>query len=850
MSGVVLVGPAGVGKTRLATESLAIAVRIGFATARVLATRAAASVPFGALAQLLTSPLGDDVLGPGALRAAGDAVAAHAGGEPFMLLVDDAHLLDSASATVVHQLVMSTDTFVVVTVRSGEPCPDPIAALWKDEMAVRIDLGPLGREDTERLVSELLDGIVEAATARAVWERSGGNPLFVRELVAGAVESGVLQAVDDIWRLVAPLRPSPRLDELVGDRLSDLSPEELAAFELVVVGEPLDLTVLLELTDAPTVGSLESRGLIATDGSSRRTDVRPTHPLLGDVLRERLPPLRFGLISRRLYEAAAGTGDGHQDPMRLAVWALDGGAPVDAATMLVAAHGARAAHDLGLAARLAQVVVDADESNVDAVQVLGEVLAAQGRHEDARRVLAEAGNRAVDDRQRALVALTRSDLLFWGLDREAEALEAVSDAAATITDPEWLDELTGQQAIIELLAGRPVDALASATPVLARARGRAFTNAAIPASPALALIGRCDDALAIADAGLAEHLGVGEQEMLSHAGIHLVNTCFAHGEAGRLVQAETEGLALYAAAVDGSVLAGQAWFALLLGRTLWLRRPAEAEEWFRRGDLAFGDMGQEGPRRWCLAGAACCAAYRGDLDRARSLAAAEAALGGHAVRMMAPDVLRSRAWVAWASGDHPGAWRLLDEAAAVAVSSGEAVLEVAAMHDRVRLGEPAGVAERLAALAEVVDGELTATRAAHAAALRAGDPAALVAVTDRFAAMSATVLAAEAAGHAGAAHRRAGEPRAAERLAQRQRTLAEEAGGVATPAMALGGDAAALTRRELEVARLAAAGRPNRDIAEALVLSPRTVENHLHRVYEKLGLTRRDELAAALEPPS
>lgn len=254
MSGVVLVGPAGVGKTRLATESLAIAVRIGFATARVLATRAAASVPFGALAQLLTSPLGDDVLGPGALRAAGDAVAAHAGGEPFMLLVDDAHLLDSASATVVHQLVMSTDTFVVVTVRSGEPCPDPIAALWKDEMAVRIDLGPLGREDTERLVSELLDGIVEAATARAVWERSGGNPLFVRELVAGAVESGVLQAVDDIWRLVAPLRPSPRLDELVGDRLSDLSPEELAAFELVVVGEPLDLTVLLELTDAPKIG--------------------------------------------------------------------------------------------------------------------------------------------------------------------------------------------------------------------------------------------------------------------------------------------------------------------------------------------------------------------------------------------------------------------------------------------------------------------------------------------------------------------------------------------------------------------------------------------------------------------
>ena len=133
-----------------------------------------------------------------------------------MLLVDDAHLLDSASATVVHQLATTTDTFVVVTVRTGEPCPDPVEALWKDEVAARLDLEPLDREDTERLVGELLDGIVEAATARTIWDRSAGNPLFVRELVTAAMETDLLQSVDGIWRLVAQLRPSPRLDELVG----------------------------------------------------------------------------------------------------------------------------------------------------------------------------------------------------------------------------------------------------------------------------------------------------------------------------------------------------------------------------------------------------------------------------------------------------------------------------------------------------------------------------------------------------------------------------------------------------------------------------------------------------------
>ena len=68
--------------------------------------------------------------------------------------------------------------------------------------------------------------------------------------------------------------------------------------------------------------------------------------------------------------------------------------------------------------------------------------------------------------------------------------------------------------------------------------------------------------------------------------------------------------------------------------------------------------------------------------------------------------------------------------------------------------------------------------------------------------------------------------------------------------MALGGDAAALTRREREIARLAATGRTNRDIADALVVSLRTVENHLHRVYEKLGVSGREELAAALDPGS
>ena len=56
-----------------------------------------------------------------------------------------------------------------------------------------------------------------------------------------------------------------------------------------------------------------------------------------------------------------------------------------------------------------------------------------------------------------------------------------------------------------------------------------------------------------------------------------------------------------------------------------------------------------------------------------------------------------------------------------------------------------------------------------------------------------------------------------------------------------------LTRAEREVALLAAAGRSNREIAESLFISRKTVENYLHRAYEKLGVSGRDELAAAIE---
>ena len=58
---------------------------------------------------------------------------------------------------------------------------------------------------------------------------------------------------------------------------------------------------------------------------------------------------------------------------------------------------------------------------------------------------------------------------------------------------------------------------------------------------------------------------------------------------------------------------------------------------------------------------------------------------------------------------------------------------------------------------------------------------------------------------------------------------------------------AALSPQELQIARLAAEGRSNREIAEQLFLSPRTIGSHLYRIFPKLDITSRAQLAARLE---
>jgi DNA-binding CsgD family transcriptional regulator len=162
------------------------------------------------------------------------------------------------------------------------------------------------------------------------------------------------------------------------------------------------------------------------------------------------------------------------------------------------------------------------------------------------------------------------------------------------------------------------------------------------------------------------------------------------------------------------------------------------------------------------------------------------------------------------------------------------------------LGEAARVVDRLVELASCCDGRLVPTYADHALGLVRRDVALLEDVVERFAKMGFVLKAAEAAMGASEAAARSGDQRRAARLAVRASELADRCETPATPMLTSPGGPVPLTNREREVAILAASGLTSRAIAERLFLSARTVDNHLARIYAKLGVTSRAELPAAI----
>jgi DNA-binding CsgD family transcriptional regulator len=844
--GVLVCGPAGVGKTRLAEECLAAAQQRGRAGGRATATAAAAGVPLGALVPLLPEAGGgsDPVV---LFNGVATSFRARAGDAPFVLLVDDVHLLDLTSALLIGQMLDAGGLFVLGTLRTGEPVPPDVAAWWRGERMIRIDLADLPPDGVDSLLHLALGGPVTAVAVDEVWAASRGNPLFVRELVLGAWSAGSLVEDSGVWRLVSPLQGTARLTDLVMARLGAADASAEPALELLAVAEPVGLADLEALVGAGTVEGLERSGLIEVRAERRRQLARLTHPLYGEVLRAQMATS----TRRRLLVARAARVAGHgarrrEDPLRIATWRLEATGTADAGLLLTAARLARYAYDLAQVVRLARAAL-ADlgpgPDRVEAQLLLGEALLELGEFTDAEAVLAEAESAAAEERQLVQVVAMRVRTLWWGLLRPDDALGVNRAARERVASREAHEELLADEAILLMFSGHPVEALRVLEALGPGVDLRTRVLRAIPEAGSLFAVGRCETAIDVARRGLTDHTELGDQLAIAHPGAHVINQVYALQEAGRIAEA-TEMATLGYQMANRSPIA-RIWFSLHLGRCAMLAgRPQTGRRWLVEARALCREYRWQIPHRLTLSTLAIVTAWLGDVTAARAAVHEQDGLGEFGFLRAEQDL--GRAWAAAAAGNLPAARAIAVAAADLAGETGQLSSQALLLHDLARLGDPGRARDRLAELADQCEGALVPAYAAHASAAASDDPQGLVAAADRFEAIGAVLLAAETATEAAHAYQRRGESRSATALKVRAASLAARCEGAHTPGLVTAATVVPLTRREREIALLAGRGETSRRIAERLHVSVRTVDNHLQNAYTKLGVTGRDQLAAAL----
>ncbi|MEW6471474.1 MAG: AAA family ATPase [Actinomycetota bacterium] len=847
--GAVLAGSAGVGKTRLADEALKVAEQAGMATARATATRAAAGLPLGALALLLPPTL---ETGPGAvddraslLRRAAAALVERAGNRRLAFFVDDAHLLDDASAVLVHQLAATGAAFVLVTVRAGERVPDPVMALWKDGLVPRIEVAGLGAEAVDALLTAVCHGPFDPATSVQFAVRCQGSVLFLRELVVGALADGTLTEEGGVWHLTRPLSPSDRLIELIEERLGHLEPVERELLELLSFGEPLDGAELSRLADGSVAERLERQGLVVSRISSRGLEVRLSHPLYSDVLRSRTPAIRSREICRRLAEAAEADGrvDG-ADALRVGTWRLEagGGSPE---LLFSAATIARWRYDFPLAERLARAAMAAG-AGVDAAVLAAQLTGLQGNGAQADAELAALAPKAANDAERARIALARIDNHALYLGQFGDGLSIAEEAEATIGDPAWRAEITARRAGLILNIQGPRAGAEAAKEIIETAGGSALVVACMAGSFSFDRLGQTQTALDLAARGYAAHLRL-ENPLAWYPWHQLVVQCWALVNAGHLAQADELATTQYDIGIAEGSPEAQGFFAAALadvaverGHVLTAARHATTAV------ALFHELGRPLHSQYPLITLTMALAVGGRPAAARSALETFDGLAVPSVPHLEADRLRAEAWTAAADGDLPEACRLLRASAVLGERVGDAVARAAALHDLARLGHAKEVTSAFEDLVRHTDNAFIEIRLDHVRALAAGDPEALERVSLAFEQAGADLYAAEAAVDAALVWRKSGDVRRAAAAEHRGSVLGARCEGATTPALQRLGQRVSLTTAERETALLAASGRSNRDIAEGLCVSVRTVENRLQQVYHKLGVSSRKELASCL----
>ncbi|MCI0141217.1 hypothetical protein KNN17_06450 [Arthrobacter bambusae] len=859
-SAVFIVGDSGLGASSLLAQ-VGNVFGGDLAVVPIHGSPSLSAVPYGVLAPFLSHlSLADISSRVAVLRSLWDHLEGiRVGTGPALLLVDDAHYLDDATCAMLTELVQAGWAKIVAACVPRPGVPGPLLRLWHEGTAEWFDLEPLTAEQGHELCEALLGGIVLNSTSHGFWTEAGGNTLLLKTLVREAESSGTLVQRHGVW-LKAAATPvhTVKLEAVVKLQLMRISAAGREALNLIALAEPVDETLITVVAGEAAVQELVDQHLIKPGGNGLPT-LRLVNPVYGEVLRSIVPAAQSLQLHRQLISRMDVLEDNPDSLLRMVTWSLDCGADVPDRLLIRAAVLSARLLQSESALRMATAVRDPQWQSIAQV-VLARSYFNLGRRDEAATVLAQG---TVDAGASNVV----SDSLLRAVTRAAVGQSASLIRAEGEALREWGGQqpgLEGQRSpdakaavplavtVIGLLAGSVDGDYRKMGPELERVLLQTGTvdGSLPPLFKALALAmksemlcalgcGRQAKQLVLEAAALAQPQENDVFFVPEFISARLVICALAVGdwaEAQKLLDRyyETSGVSMASFGGAAYVVAG--YIAIRQGKS------SDALPLLTAGLEALRDSDPQNLFGLCAAMAFYTAAGAG-LPEAERFQADYKGWGQHSTHLLAAQAksfFDAALELLNADGSGVEALKLNADNAA---KENATYLELHALELALGLGDASRL-ERFCETAAATEGEWAQALAEYGLALNFGGAARYLAAAEKLEAATIYHLAAKAYGLAlGASDRghtkelsaaaRAGLARCNEELGH---------GREETPHDSM---APKLTRREWDIVNLAVQGLSDRQIADTLLISVRTVEGHLYRCYSKLGITGRDELAGA-----
>ena len=894
-------GPAGVGKTELARAARTAAEQTGLTALDATGSELEQPFAFGVVRQLLEPAL--DAASDPFAGAAGPAARLFAGEQreergdagfeamhslywlvvnladeaPLLVLVDDCHWVDRESLRFLAFLAQRIEGLPIAMLLAGRPPVDEPGSVWRQlaarAAAVALYPRPLSEPAAAALARERLGADAAEEFCRACHTATGGNPLFLRELLNAVDAARIAPSVAAASEVQAVGPAAVR--RFVLHRLAALGPDanELAR-TVAVLGDGTDSALAADVTGlGREAAAAAADDLVRADIFAQDARLGFVHPVVRAALYEDLAP---GERGARHAAAAEALADAEASPERITAHLLLTHATADRRRIATLRSAAGAAASAGApaaaAARLGRAL---SESPTE--QERGEILAELGRYDVAAMEFeaaeqhlraALASGASVQARADAAVTLARCAVVSGGVRAAEAAVEALAALGDEVRprDPERSLEL-GSALLMVTTAVVPLRTRLGA-------HLQRFTEAA-RGHPRFEAVARIHGAQERLVAGDSAGLAVEETEAALAAGLPpsaatgaaliALQTLRLGGRYDltmRMLDAGLEGARREGHVTRQGLIYGQR-AALALAQGALKDAQVEAETGLRVVDERHFAALQ------LLAVAIVADVERGALDAAAELVRQGDALGIAEDRMFIGEYLTARGRLRIAQGrveqgiadllwcgerlealdvPWPSDWRAYAAAALAAEDDAEPAARLAR--------------EQLAA-ARRVGAPLELGLSLRCAAAASGDADRLALLQEAVAVLEgsgARLELAYALADLGAELGRVRRRREARDAQRRALQLADDCGAVAladrarTELQAGPGRRArieltgpnSLTAAEWRVCRQAAEGHTNREVAQALFVTEKTVERHLSNAYHKLGIRSRFQLADAI----